>query len=80
MAHICRAAGTRALALDYLLAPENPFPAALEDCVVGYRWLVQNGTLPQEIVIAGDSAGANLLLATLMLLRDWGQQLPAAAV
>jgi acetyl esterase/lipase len=80
VAHICRAAGTPALALDYRLAPENPFPAALEDCVVGYRWLVQNGTPPQEIVIAGDSAGGNLLLATLMLLRDRGHQLPAAAV
>jgi acetyl esterase/lipase len=76
VAHICRAAGTRALALHYRLAPENPFPAALEDCLTGYCWLVENGTLPQEIVIAGDSAGANLLLATLMLLRDQGHQLP----
>jgi acetyl esterase/lipase len=80
VAHICRAAGSRALALDYRLAPENPFPAALEDCVAGYGWLLRNGTLPQEAVIAGDSAGANLLLATLMLLRDRGHQLPAAAV
>jgi monoterpene epsilon-lactone hydrolase len=80
VAHICRAAGTRALVLDYRLAPENSFPAALEDCVAGYRSLLRNGTLPQEIVIAGDSAGANLLLAAVMMLRDQGYQLPAAAV
>jgi acetyl esterase/lipase len=80
VAHICQAAGRRALALDYRLAPENPFPAALEDCVAGYRWLLKNGTRPQEMVIAGDSAGGNLLLATLMMLRDQGYALPAAAV
>jgi acetyl esterase/lipase len=80
VAHICRAAGTRALAPDYRLAPEHPFPAAMEDCAISYRWLLRNGTLPQHIVIAGDSAGANLGLVTLMLLRDEGHKLPAAAV
>src|SRR6185503_6788101 len=57
LAHICRAAACRALAVDYRLAPEDPFPAALEDCLRAYRWLLKSGTPPQQIVIAGDSAG-----------------------
>jgi monoterpene epsilon-lactone hydrolase len=80
VAHTCEAAACRAVAVDYRLAPEHPFPAALEDCVTAYRWLVANGTSPQRIVIAGDSAGGNLALATLMSLRDAGDPLPAAAV
>jgi epsilon-lactone hydrolase len=80
VAYICQAAMSRALAVDYRLAPEHPFPAALEDCLAVYRWLLKNGTLPQNIVIAGDSAGANLTLTTLMSLRDSGDPLPAAAV
>lgn len=80
VAHICQAAASRALAVDYRLAPEHPFPAALEDCLTIYHWLLKNGTSPQNIVIAGDSAGANLTLATLMSLRDAGDPLPAAAV
>jgi epsilon-lactone hydrolase len=80
VAHLCRAAASRALAVDYRLAPEYPFPAALEDCLTAYRWLLRSGTLPQDIVIAGDSAGGNLTLATLMSLRDAGSPLPAAAL
>jgi epsilon-lactone hydrolase len=80
VAYICLAASCRALVVDYRLAPENPFPAALEDCVSAYRWLLKNGTSPQQIVIAGDSAGGNLTLTTLMTLRDAGDPLPAAAV
>jgi acetyl esterase/lipase len=80
VAHLCRAAASRALAVDYRLAPEHPFPAALEDCLSVYRWLLKNGTLPRQIVIAGDSAGGNLTLATLLSLRDAGDPLPAAAV
>src|SRR5215471_10825800 len=75
VAHLCRAAGSRALAVDYRLAPEHPFPAALEDCLGAYRWLLKSGTLPGEIVIAGDSAGGNLTLATLLSLRDAGDPL-----
>ncbi len=78
--HLCQAAACRALAVDYRLAPEHPFPAALEDCLTIYHWLLKNGTTPQNIVIAGDSAGANLTLTTLMSLRDVGDPLPAAAV
>jgi acetyl esterase/lipase len=80
VAHLCLAAGCRALAIDYRLAPEHPFPAALDDCVAAYRWLLQQGTLPEEIVIGGDSAGGTLTLTTLMSLRDAGDPLPAAAV
>ncbi len=78
--HLCQAAASRALAVDYRLAPEHPFPAALEDCLTVYHWLLKNGTSPQNIVIAGDSAGGNLTLAALMSLRDTGDPLPAAAV
>jgi acetyl esterase/lipase len=80
VAHLCRAAACRALAVDYRLAPEHPFPAALEDCLTAYRWLLKEGMLPRDIVIAGDSAGGNLTLATLMSLRDAADPLPAAAV
>jgi monoterpene epsilon-lactone hydrolase len=80
VAHISRAAATRALAVDYRLAPEYPFPAALQDCLAAYRWLLSNGTSARNIVIAGGSLGGNLALATLLSLRDAGDPLPAAAV
>jgi epsilon-lactone hydrolase len=80
VAHIARAAQSRAMAVDYRLAPEHPFPAALQDCLTAYRWLLKNGTTPQQVVIAGDSAGGNLTLSTLLALRDAGEPLPAAAV
>ena len=80
VANLCQAAGCRALAVDYRLAPENPFPAALDDCLTVYRWLLKSGTPAEQIVIAGDSAGGNLTLTTLMVLRDAGDPLPAAAV
>jgi epsilon-lactone hydrolase len=79
MARMARAAGSRALVLDYRLAPEHPFPAALDDCVAGYRWLLHEGVSPGDIVIAGDSAGGTLALATLLVLRDAGDPLPAGA-
>jgi len=78
--YLCQAAACRALAVDYRLAPEHPFPAALQDCLTVYHWLLKNGFSAQNIVIAGDSAGANLTLSTLMSLRDTGDPLPAAAV
>jgi acetyl esterase/lipase len=78
VACLCRAAACRALAVDYRLAPEHPFPAALEDCLAAYRWLLKGGSLPGDIAIAGDSAGGNLTLAALMSLRDAGDPLPAA--
>lgn len=67
------------LLVDYRLAPEHPFPAGLHDTIAVYRWLLDQGTQPADVVIAGDSAGANLALAALVQLRDNGASLPAAA-
>src|SRR5579859_6292181 len=80
IARLSAAARARTLALNYRLAPEYPFPAAFEDSLGAYRWLLQQGVPPQQIVIAGDSAGGNLTLTTLLALRDAGDPLPAAAV
>jgi len=78
---ISRVAKARALSIDYRLAPEHKFPAALEDVVKAYQWLINDeGILPDNIIIAGDSAGGGLTLATLVKLRDIGIPLPAAAV
>lgn len=74
-----RVAGAQVFALDYRLAPEHRFPAAVEDAVAGYRWLLAQGLRPQEIVIGGDSAGGGLTMATLVALRDAGVPLPSAA-
>ncbi|MCC6612498.1 MAG: alpha/beta hydrolase [Anaerolineae bacterium] len=79
VAHLAQATGISTLLVDYRLAPEHPFPAALDDCVSAYRWLLKQGFAAQDIVIAGDSAGGNLTIATLMKLRDSGDPLPAAA-
>ena len=80
ISRLSRAAGARALAIDYRLAPENPFPAAVEDATAAYRWLLSTGVDPAQVVIAGDSAGGGLTVATLVALRDAGEPLPAAAV
>ncbi|MHA2297444.1 MAG: alpha/beta hydrolase [Candidatus Hodarchaeales archaeon] len=70
----------RVLSVDYRLAPEHPSPAQLEDCVNAYKWLLSKGIKPENIVIAGDSAGGNLTLTTLLKLRNDGIQLPVGAV
>ena len=67
------------LCIDYRLAPEHPFPSALDDAVAAYRWLLAQGADARHIAIAGDSAGGGLMLATLLRLRDEGTPLPAAA-
>jgi acetyl esterase/lipase len=80
VANLCLASGLRAFAVDYRVAPEHTFPAALDDCVAAYRWLVGNNIPPREIVIAGDSAGGNLTLTTMMSLRDAGDPMPVLGV
>jgi monoterpene epsilon-lactone hydrolase len=66
------------LALKYRLAPENPYPAALDDALAAYRWLLSDGMRGEQIVLAGDSAGGGLALALMVTLRDRGLPLPAA--
>ena len=72
-----RAAKAWALALDYRLAPEHPFPAAVEDAVSGYRYLLSRGIQPGRIAIAGDSAGGGLVVAAMLAIRDQGLSQPA---
>ncbi|HLA18361.1 MAG TPA: alpha/beta hydrolase [Dehalococcoidia bacterium] len=80
VSRVSRATAARALLVEYRLAPENRFPAAVEDALSGYRWLISNGADPARMAIAGDSAGGGLTVATLVALRDAGDPLPAAAV
>jgi len=74
-----RQAHARTLALDYRLAPEHPFPAALEDALSGYAFLISQGIEPRRIALAGDSAGAGLAVAALTSMRDSLMPLPACA-
>jgi acetyl esterase/lipase len=77
---ISAASGARCLVIDYRLGPEHPVPAAVEDAVAAYRWLLSTGIAPERIAIAGDSAGGGLTLATLLALREAKLPLPAAGV
>ena len=80
VARLALASQADALIVDYRLAPENPFPAAVEDAEIAYQWLLDQGVAPNEICVAGDSAGGGLSLALLMQLRDKRRPMPAAAV
>ena len=73
-----RAAQALALVPDYRLAPEHPFPAAVEDAVACYRWLLGQGYAPERLAIMGDSAGGGLAVAAALAIRDQGLPLPAA--
>jgi len=79
-AHLAKAAGVRALVVDFRLAPEHPFPAQLDDAVAAYEWLLDNGFQAGNIATAGDSAGGNLATGAVLRLRDEGRPLPAAIV
>ncbi len=77
---IARASQCKVLSVNYRLAPEYPFPHALEDAIASYGWLQTQGYTPQQIVIAGDSAGGGLTMATLLKLRQDNQAMPAGAI
>ena len=79
-ARIAIASGARCIVIDYRLAPEHPYPAALEDCLAAYHALLASGLPPSRLLFAGDSAGGGLSLATMLRLRDAGEPLPVAAV
>ncbi len=78
--HLAAAAGCRALVIDYRLAPEHPHPAAVDDALAAYRWLLAQGFGHESIAVAGDSAGGGLTIATLVAIRDAGLPSPCAAV
>lgn len=74
------AACCRVLAIDYRLAPEHPYPAAVDDALAAYRWLLEQGHAGQDLALAGDSAGGNLVLVLLQRLREEGLPMPASAL
>jgi epsilon-lactone hydrolase len=77
---LARACRTGVLVSDYRLAPEHPFPAALDDVHAAYLWLLQHGADPSQLIVAGDSTGAAITLALLLSCRDEGVPLPAGAL
>lgn len=79
-AALARLANSRVFAPDYRLAPEHRYPAALDDALAAYRWLLGQGVAPASLSIAGDSAGGGLALALLLRARDEGLPMPASAV
>jgi acetyl esterase/lipase len=80
VAKLCRAGSAAALSLDYRLAPEFPFPAALRDAVDAYRFLATKAFHPSSIVLAGDGAGGGLAVATAMAIRNGGMTMPAGVI
>ena len=78
VAALCLGGGTRGLSVGYRLAPEHRFPAAVDDAVAAYRWLISDGgEEPSRVIVAGDSAGGGLTFAALIALRDAGDPTPA---
>lgn len=78
--HLAAATGTRVLYPAYRLAPEHPHPAAVDDALCAYRWLLDQGTTPDRIALAGDSAGCGLVLLLMLRLRSESMPLPAAGI
>ena len=79
-ARISKNTGAYCLSVNYRLAPENPFPAALEDVYTAYKWLLGEGINPQRIVVGGISAGGGLVMALLLKIKEASNPLPAGAV
>jgi epsilon-lactone hydrolase len=79
MARLALSSGARVLGVEYRLAPEAPFPAAVEDALAAYRYLLAQGNTPQKIIVMGDSAGGGLSLSLLLRLREEGLRMPAGA-
>jgi epsilon-lactone hydrolase len=79
-AHLAKAIGARALVPDYRRAPEHTHPAALEDALAAYRWLLEHGIEASHIVFAGDSAGGGLVVTTMLLARERGLPLPSGGM
>lgn len=80
VAKVAQTSGVSVLMFDHRLAPEDPYPAALDDSVKAYQWLLDQGYTSENILMMGESAGGGLCLATLLALRDKGMPLPTAAV
>ena len=76
---LAAAAGTGVLVPDFRLAPEHPFPAALDDALAAYEWMIEAGTPPGRIALAGDSSGGGLVLSLLLTLKQRGLPLPRSA-
>jgi epsilon-lactone hydrolase len=77
---LAHAANAQSVAIDYRMAPEEPFPAAVDDAVAGYSALLEEGHAPEQIAVAGDSAGGGLTVSMMVAARDRGLPLPAAGV
>ncbi len=80
LSRLAACAGVQGLAVDYRLAPENPFPCGLEDCVSAYGWLIEHGYASNTIAFAGDSAGGTFVIAAMLAARERGLPLPACGV
>ncbi|MCX7747562.1 MAG: alpha/beta hydrolase [Clostridia bacterium] len=80
VARVAKESGIKVLLVDYRLAPENPYPAAIEDAAAAYRWLLGEGFQPKNIVFMADSSGCGLSLASLFMLRNNGVPMPASLI
>jgi acetyl esterase/lipase len=78
--HLARATRARTLVVDYCLAPEHPFPAAVDDAVAAYLHVLSTGVASSSLAVSGDSSGGGLALATSVALRDLGRPMPAATI
>ena len=80
IAQIVKKSGVRALLINYRLAPENPYPAAIEDATAAYQWLMEQGYKSEQIAFGGDSAGGGLTIGSMLYIRDNNIALPKCAI